>query len=486
MDQWEKFVVSGCLSLYRGNFLKAGNLFENALLSGSPADPLLLKLSQNAYLSSSFPEHSLSCLLRFPRTFHQEQQFRSAILSYLSMGYSENGKFPEAEESSSKAVEMASLDIHPILSLCASYYYQGKATDIIECYKKVSSLFEDESLHRFSCWRSHAFIMRGNCMSAFNGLFQICEAIAGNDVRPSTSSVISSASTSLLSWFSSSSSPASSSTPSATETVPSVVEASVSFPCYFEMIMLLWQINLHISSRHVLAIDSVVNPLSRMLEEYSLISIETKYLCKVILLAVELNALETRNSLHQLNLYEKELKDKIRTGQVKSGDVGASNYLDTIVKSRAPVNRFGKPPGVTVEENDFKISQDIIYDEKSLDRMKVLKSELNGLLTSLDNIYLQENTNVEEFCAKFPVLSNTLPELVFFPYSDSTMTSKLDKYVDQRKQFYYSLTLAIIHFALRDNVNCHKILSKESYQGYRHFGNLSVHKDIIHQMYVER
>jgi hypothetical protein len=252
------------------------------------------------------------------------------------------------------------------------------------------------------------------------------------------------------------------------------------------MIMLLWQINLHISSRHVLPIDSVVNPLSLMLDEYSLISFETKYLCKVILLAVELNALETRNSLNQLNLYEKELNDKVRTGQVKSNEVGASNYLDTIIKNRAQVNRFGKPPGLTVEENDFKISEDIIYDEKSLDRMKVLKFELNGLLTSLDSIYSKESSNVEEFSSKFPNLSSTLPELLFFPYSDSTMTSKLDQYVDQRKQFYYSLTLAIIHFALRDYVNCYKILSKESYQGYKHFGNLGVHKDIIHQMYIER
>jgi tetratricopeptide (TPR) repeat protein len=486
MDQWEKLVLSGCFSLFRRNYFKAGNLFENALLSGSPADPLLLKLSQNAYLSSSFPDHSLSCLLRFPHTFNQATQFRSTVLSYLSTGYSENGKFPEAEESSSKAVEIAALDINPMLSLCATYYYQGKTTEIIECYKKNASLFKGEPLHRFSCWRSHAFIMRGNCMSAFNGLFEICEAISGNDARPSTSSVLSSASSSLFSWFSSSPSTPSSSTPSPTAAVSPSQQNSVSFPCYFEMIMLLWQINLHISSRHVLPIDSVVNPLSLMLDEYSLISFETKYLCKVILLAVELNALETRNSLNQLNLYEKELNDKVRTGQVKSNEVGASNYLDTIIKNRAQVNRFGKPPGLTVEENDFKISEDIIYDEKSLDRMKVLKFELNGLLTSLDSIYSKESSNVEEFSSKFPNLSSTLPELLFFPYSDSTMTSKLDQYVDQRKQFYYSLTLAIIHFALRDYVNCYKILSKESYQGYKHFGNLGVHKDIIHQMYIER
>ncbi len=449
---WEELMLAASFQWYAGNYLKAAALFESAV-GKSPFDPLLLKLSQDNYRAAGLSKEQLGCMTRCPEIHNVGQIFRPTIYALLSLGSIETSKFQEAEDLSSRSVEMSAYrDIAPLISLCTSFYFSGKTSEITEYYNKYGASFDTgDGRHHFTCVRAHALIARGNCHGAFNAVTDIIEQLPNEPARSDFP-----------------------------------VEQVISFPLFVDITMLLWHMNIHLTRRHKVRVDTVIDELLEHLKKYEVIPIDLKSFCEAVLLAIKLNGLETKNTKSQISIDEKAARQQ----QVEvSGGSGGGGFFTSIFGKKKfrhiAHTEDSRPPGLTMNEEDFEMSDDVVYDEDSLKDINEVKKQLKDLLSNLDNIVEAQHDRIKKESSEFPYLSQIKP-LKHLPYGLTEASSSHDQVMKRRKAFYLHATKGIIAFALRDYNQAVINLSKEYTCDFKVSGLGPIQRDVFHQTFIER
>lgn len=453
--------------------MKAAGLFDQAL-GQSPIDPLLLRLVQDCYAKAGLKENIGNCIQRYPQDVIFGSKYQPMFLGLLSFGFAENGRLDESEALSQRAFTMsARRGVYPVLSLCNSFYLQGKSSEITEVYdKNYNNFFGGEGKYQLACLRGHALIMRGNCHGAHNVILEMLDYYEGkrlpgrdpDDFHPRV----------------------------------------MSFPLFFDTVMLLWHINIHLTPLHLISIDSSVNRLESMLQKYQFIPTEIKYFCAALLAGTKLHGYQTRNTIKQLEIYNEKLKIRKEKKAEKSSGWSFPKLFGSNSKAREDIaeDEFSspdergtdseerqKPAAVTYDENEFfaRSKQPGYYDQESLNHIEILKANLqNHLYQSYLKESQEEKQRIQSNQQSFPQLAAVNPTKSYNPYASLLGHAELDKeYAERRTIAYENIIRGVINFSIGEYQQSVDEFNKEFFNSFIRLGLFQRHRDILVQTFGE-
>jgi hypothetical protein len=413
-----------------GEHAFAASLLES-LLCKVGNDILSCKLAQEAYILCGQSENALGCLIRHPAAFNAAPPFDSTIIGLTAMGYLENGKLAEAEESSRRAVEMSGgADLISLLALLDCSYLSGKSSDMLEILDNYESLHAS-NIGRYSllCRKAAAKVMRGNCNGGFKALVEIFNPKKGEFAK-----------------------------------------SEIPLSILVDSSLLLWQIIMNLDFRHVIALDEVIIGMTAALDTLD-DDEPMKELIRAITLSATLHALESKNlseylqtrvlDIHTSMANEKKAKKSTQWNPLSflSGSTSESKVEDSAVLS-------------VVTENTFSVE---VHQDNHL-RIEAVKLSLQQLLSKLNdtNIPFESVLNESAPPTWMSLALNKHPFLTNVSANSSTRFKALT-----------SVARSIIHFALSDYAASVSAISPLHFQSYRSTGMSSLQRDILWQMLIE-
>lgn len=432
----ERYFAATALQWDEGNHLIAAGLLET-LISKVGTDTLATKLAQEAYILAGHSESALGCLIRHPATFNAMDQFNTTVVGLTSVGYLENSKLPEAEESAKRAVAMSGgKDLISLLALLDCYHLTGKSSDMLEVLDNYEPLHaRDLGKYFLLCRRGNAQVMRGNCNGGFKTLAQLFETQSANKYDK----------------------------PLQLEEFPLQILT--------ESGLVLWQIIMNLDGRHVIALDQVTVPFSKAIDNLP-DDEPLKMLLKSIVLSATLHSLESKNASEYIFARKTEIQRSTKAEKAQKSSTW--NPLSFFRAEDTPSS-----DGSTKDNSEIKVEQPIFSEEVLHDnenRINAIKEQIEHLVSSLKK--LDFATTISNGSSTKHHLSDLLPELNFLFESTSSTTTK-------RVNALRSISIAIGLFALKDYSGVVQELSHLHRNGYKSAGLSASQRDAVWQTFIE-
>ena len=183
LTEREKYLTAALVAWRQSNYNKCGVLAESALLL-NPLDAVAIKLAQDAYLAAGNSKNALGSVARVFNLFQPSNVFHGHILGMLSLGYLENNKLYEAEETGTRAVASTKgADPCALNSLLHAYHLSGKSSEITEYIERFHSKHEESNGYEKVLYsKALALIQRGNYFGALKVYDQMVQLIENEDM----------------------------------------------------------------------------------------------------------------------------------------------------------------------------------------------------------------------------------------------------------------------------------------------------------------
>ncbi len=430
----EKYLAAAALHWDSGNHLQAAGLLET-LISKVGTDTLVSKLAQEAYILAGQSENALGCLIRHPASYNAADPFNVTVVGLTSVGYLENGKLPEAEESAKRAVAMSGgRDLVSLLALLDCYHLTGKSSDMLEMLNNYEPLHAyDMGKYFLLCRKASAQIMRGNCNGGFKSLHQVFETQITNKFYH----------------------------PLDIEEYPLqlLVESGI----------LLWQIIMNLDSRHVIALDQVIEPFNMAVatipDEEPL-----KLFLQSIVLCANLHSLESKNATEYLSTRKAAIMTS--TEFDKTTKTSVWNPL-TFFRSEVSDLKQDHIKSLPKSENSSLFSEEVQLE--NTERVNSAKKSIRVFIQDIEKSECEKDSLDDRNFDIYYGLKSELPFLF-----DST-----DKNKKSRLAAIRSISKAVLFFGLRDYQQAVHVLSPLHRNSYRSVGLAAPQRDAIWQMFIE-
>lgn len=174
----ERYFGAAALQWQSGNYRRAGALFESSLMSSPVGDPIALRLAQDCYLAAGDSISVLGCVTRCMQLSDKNSLFHGHLLAMLSVGYLENGRLLDAEETASRAISQTKgRDIHALKTLMNAFQLTGRSSETVASAEDHQEKHDGFGLQQILFNKGCALTQRGNYRGALRAFDNLIESI---------------------------------------------------------------------------------------------------------------------------------------------------------------------------------------------------------------------------------------------------------------------------------------------------------------------
>ena len=179
LTERERFFGAAAVQWQLGNYRRAGALLESSTLSSPTGDPIALRLAQDCYLAAGDGKNVLGCVARSLQLSDQASLFHGHLLGMLSVGYLENGRLLDAEETANRSIaHTKGRDVWALNTLMGVFQLTGRSSEILATAEEHLDKHESFGMQSLLFNKGCALTQRGNYRGAarvFDGLVESIE-----------------------------------------------------------------------------------------------------------------------------------------------------------------------------------------------------------------------------------------------------------------------------------------------------------------------
>jgi len=166
LNDREKYLASAAFCWSMGNYSKAGALLESCLAL-NPGDVIALRLAQDVYLASGDSRNVLGCITRCLQILDDNHFLHGHMMGMLAVGFVENGRIIEAEETAARAVTRTKgRDLWALHSLLNTFQLTGRSSEILASLDEHEERHEGSGLLFLLFNKGSALVQRANYRGA--------------------------------------------------------------------------------------------------------------------------------------------------------------------------------------------------------------------------------------------------------------------------------------------------------------------------------
>jgi len=163
----ERFYGAAAIHWMEGNYRKAGSLLESSILASPKGDPIALRLAQDCYMAAGDSKNVLGCVTRCLQLSDQKSLFHGHLLGMLAVGYLENGRLLDAEETSNRSIaQTKGRDISALSSLMNTLQLTGRSSEVLAVAEEHLGNHEGLGMQILMFNKGSALAQRGNYRGA--------------------------------------------------------------------------------------------------------------------------------------------------------------------------------------------------------------------------------------------------------------------------------------------------------------------------------